>query len=389
MFTETLLDPAPRLWQSKPFPSLSKPNLVGFFSVNADRQYDGSAAQLKCLTLPPEPRTSLHLDLNEGFEIRRPKPDSAKGERIDMLLKFIRQNGSPDMWTRWLPDGEPSKRGMLRLRYDFVCFRGLLRLLACTPYEWKTGWIVQAIRYRGTIYLCEKATEEKLEAERSETEQQKRFCYYGFKFEQHILTEQPNGKPDTSEPVAISEEFCSLFDSTLQGNRILYGAEMDGIVADVPLDRERLSLDELRKQEFVEVKVKRMETTQRQRDNFYRFKTKNWWCQSFLVNVQRLVVGLRDDGGVVREITEMNLKDIDRDSRQYWSSAVCMNFCAEFLQEVANIMRKVDSCRRVYQFEYNSADSRRPRYRVLDEGHTDAFLPSWYTDYVEGMQPKA
>ncbi|KFB35549.1 hypothetical protein ZHAS_00002411 [Anopheles sinensis] len=354
--------------------------------LNAERQYDGSAAQLKYLSLPSEPRTNLHLDLNEGFEIRRPKPDSAKGERIDMLLKFIQQNEGANLWTRRLPDDELASGNMLhRLRYDFVCFRGLLRLIACTPYEWKTGWIVQAMRYRDTIYLCEKPTAEKLEAERNETEQQQRFCYYGFKFEQHILTSQPNEKPDTSEPVVIGEEFCSLFDSTLGGSRVLYGAEMDGIVTDTPVDRDRLCVDDLRRQEFVEVKVKRKETTQRQRDNFYRFKTKNWWCQSFLVNVQRLIVGLRDDDGIVREIMEMSLKDIDRDSRQYWSAAVCMNFCAEFLREVANIMHRVDSCRTVYQFEYNSTDSRLVRYRVLDEGHSDAFLPSWYTEYVEGM----
>uniref|UniRef100_A0A182LV93 Decapping nuclease n=1 Tax=Anopheles culicifacies TaxID=139723 RepID=A0A182LV93_9DIPT len=387
MFVNTGIDPDPRhpARQSKAFPTITKPNLVGFFSLNHDRRYDPSARQLKYLTLPPEPRTELCLDLNEGFEIHRPKATSAKEEKIDMLLNFIRQAERPrELWTT-------TEQGQLKLKYGFVCFRGLLRMISCTPYDWKTPWIVQAIRYRGTIYLCEKPTQEKLAAERNETEQQKRFCYYGFKFEQHILTEQPNSKPDTTAPVLLGEEFCSMFDTTLAGHRVLYGAEMDGIVTtSQPLDRERLRLEELRQCEFVEVKVKRKETTQRQMDNFYRFKTKNWWCQSFLVNVQRLVVGLRDDSGIVHEIIDMKLSDIQRDSRPFWSPAVCMNFCAEFLSEVVRAIGETDNSRKIYQFEYDSRESKRVRYRVLEEecSQQDAFLPDWYTEYVEEMQPK-
>ncbi|XP_049540802.1 decapping nuclease DXO homolog [Anopheles darlingi] len=386
MFSSTSLDPVPAKRQSKPFPSISQPKLVGFFSIDAHRKYDGSAAQLKYLSLPPPPRTDLHLDLNEGFEIHHPKPESAKAEGIDMLLSYLRHNSTPDSWTH-RPESELSGESRTaRLRYDFVCFRGLLRLIACTPYDRNTGWIVQAIRYRGTIYLCERPTAEKLESARNETEQQRRFCFYGFKFEQHILTERPNIRPDTSEPVVLSEEFCSLFDSTLAGKRLLYGAEMDGIILEEkrpPLDRDGLTVDELRRFEFVEVKVKRRETNQRQLDNFYRFKTKNWWCQSFLVNVQRIVVGLRDDRGIVREITEMKLKDLQRDSRHHWSAAVCINFLDEFLQEVATVLKGVDDCTRVFQFEYSPQEHARVRYRDLGVGHPDSFLPQWYTQYVE------
>ncbi|XP_053674303.1 decapping nuclease DXO homolog [Anopheles nili] len=378
MFSVTNLYPDPRHpgRQSRSFPTISKPNLVEFFSVTEERKYDASATQLKYLTLPPMPRSDLHLDLNEGFEICRPKPDSAKTEGIDMLLNNIRQSDPRKMWT-------VNEEGQARLKHDFVCFRGLLRMISCTPYDWKTPWIVQAIRYGGTIYLCERATPEKQEAERNETEQQKRFCYYGFKFEQHILTEKPGSTPDTSAPVVLAEEFCAMFDTTLVGSRLLYGAEMDGIVAKKQLDREGLTVDELRKFEFVEVKVKRRETNQRQVDNFYRFKTKNWWCQSFLVNIERLVVGLRDDHGIVHEIEEMKLSDIQRNSRPYWSPAVCMNFCADFLAEVSRVLGKEDNSQRVYQFEYDSKANKCVRYRTLEVGHPDAFLPEWYTSYVE------
>lgn len=185
---QTNLNPTATLNGTKVFPSISQPKIVGCFSVGPERQYIPSGENLKYLSVPTgrndgaDSPARLRLDLNEGFEIRVPKPDSAKQERIDHLLRFI--VGNVDR----LRADEENRRGSKALSCDFVCFRGLLRMVMCTPYERRTNWIVLATRYRGTIYLCAKETPEKLHDEAQQTEQQKRFCYYGFKFEQHVLT---------------------------------------------------------------------------------------------------------------------------------------------------------------------------------------------------------
>ncbi|KAL1400819.1 hypothetical protein quinque_004887 [Culex quinquefasciatus] len=375
---QTDLNPEFSVNNTRAFPSLTQPKIVGSFSVDADRRYIPTGDNLKYLSLPkPGPTGRIHLDLNEGFEVRQPKPASAKDEQIDHLLRFIVDN-----LNRGLRERDPEADRTLGT--DFVCFRGLLRMVMCTPYERRTGWIILATRYRGTVYLCAKDTPEKIREEASQTEQQKRFCYYGFKFEQHVLSDEPDQKPDTSAPVIESEEFCAMFSATLEGNRVLYGAEMDGVFRTDPLDKRHL-MDAalLNRLEFVEVKVKRRESNQRQVDNFYRFKTRNWWCQSFLVNIGRIFVGLRDDRGVVDEIREMGLKELDRDSRQYWSASVCMAFCSQFLAMVKDTMAGVDCKGTVYRFEYDANRCRNVTYQVFEGPNEESFLPGWYCSEVK------
>lgn len=54
----------------------------------------------------------------------------------------------------------------------------------CTLYL-REEWSVAAIKYKGTIYLC--AVNKKETIYCSEQEQQK-FCSWGYKFEQYMLT---------------------------------------------------------------------------------------------------------------------------------------------------------------------------------------------------------
>lgn len=65
-----------------------------------------------------------------------------------------------------------------------------------------------------------------------------------------------------------------MFSTTLNGQRILYGAEMDGIESDHSYDLNDVDLNQLN---FVELKVKIREQNHRQKQNYHRFKLRNWW----------------------------------------------------------------------------------------------------------------
>lgn len=68
---------------------------------------------------------------------------------------------------------------------EFVCRRGLLKTLMCTPYEKNEGWKVAAALYDGTYYLREYETiEERQRASLTETE--RKMCLWGWKFEQYL-----------------------------------------------------------------------------------------------------------------------------------------------------------------------------------------------------------
>ena len=69
---------------------------------------------------------------------------------------------------------------------DFVCWRGLLTKLLCTPYEKLEGWKIAVCRFRRTLYMCEFETDEKLDDSRFDDKRQQEMSYWGFKFETYI-----------------------------------------------------------------------------------------------------------------------------------------------------------------------------------------------------------
>lgn len=301
------LNPHFRYYNPNQFPNISKPRMISGFSIANNHQLPKNYSQLKYLQVPNS--NDLKLDLNIGFETRITKP-SNQDNKIDHILKYILSD------LNKLKNCDQEIENLFN--FQFVCFRGLLRLLMCTPYDLREPWTILAMKYKGTIYLCQKETDEKKFQRLNEDEKSKRFCSYGFKFEQYLLTDNPNVDPETNQPVNETEEFCGMFSTKLEGKNILLAAEMDGILSNKMLDySSEINWDE---QEFVELKVKRRETNERQKSNFYRFKLIKWWCQSFLVGIQRVYFGLRDDRGIVDEIDQMNVTDMPNMAKVYVSN---------------------------------------------------------------------
>jgi RAT1-interacting protein len=69
---------------------------------------------------------------------------------------------------------------------DFVCYRGLLTMLMCTPYEKDDDWIICATKWKGTIFLCARETDKKRLYREQMTDKQKQFMSWGYKFEQYM-----------------------------------------------------------------------------------------------------------------------------------------------------------------------------------------------------------
>lgn len=124
-----------------------------------------------------------------------------------------------------------------------------------------------------------------------------------------MTLDNPSKKPPTNVPVNEAEEFCCMFSTTLNGQRILYGAEMDGIESNDTHDLNNADLNQFK---FVELKVKLREQNHRQNQNYHRFKLRNWWCQSFLVNIKKIIVGTRTVDGIVNELSTVDIEDIPK-----------------------------------------------------------------------------
>lgn len=331
------MDLIPNRDTSRPFPKFQRPMIKGAFSLDQNRSFHNGLENLKYLKIPQK----INFNLNDGDDKYREKPASASDERIDHLLKFIMENQAHVISGK-------------RLNVDFVMFRGLMRLIMCTPYENRETWIINAIKFRGTIFLCAEETIEKKNQKAKETARDKMFQRYGFKFESYILSKDPNeDPPGNKKPVNEGEEFCVMFQAELNAKNILYGAEMDGVK--IKSNEPIKNIQQLQKASFVEVKVKRYEDNDRQEMNFYKFKGRNWWCQSFIVGIDKIHVGLRDDNGIVHEIKAYDLKELSNKARSsnFWHPNVCMNFLNDFLDKISSDMKHVDDFNLIYQYSYN------------------------------------
>lgn len=315
---------------------------------------------LKYLRIPK----NVNFNLNLGDATYVSKPASAEKEQLRHLLTFIMKQ--PDI---------PS--------FDFVCFRGLLRLIMSTPYDEREAWIVLATKFKGSIYLCAEETPQKQARKQRETDRDKKFMRYGFKFESYILSDHPSKSPSgNSQPVLEAEEFCLMFSSEIDGKKLLYGAETDGVIANDPVK----NLDELKKYPLVEVKVKRRESNERQMTTFHRFKSRNWWLQSFLVGIEKIHVGMRNDDGLVDEVTPISTKELSDEAKKndYWHGTVCANFLNDFLNKVSNDLKNIDNPQLVFRYQWNPS---RCNFVTCNkfEGPNLGFLPSDFISFMRNI----
>jgi RAT1-interacting protein len=68
----------------------------------------------------------------------------------------------------------------------------------------------------------------------------------------------------------------------------------------------------------------------------YERKLLKFWAQSFLLGVPKIVVGFRDQEGIVRRLEEVETANIPstvkKSGRGTWDGNICINFAAAFLE---------------------------------------------------------
>ena len=131
------------------------------------------------------------------------------------------------------------------------------------------------------------------------------------------------------------ESFCTVTKSKLGENtKLLLGGEVDcwnGIA-------EGLS-------GYVELKTSRKIDTKKQRANFEKFKLLKWWAQSFTVGVRQILVGFRDDDGMVQKMQNLETMKLPSyalaaDKKNAWRPEVALTFAEKVLTFIRETMEK-------------------------------------------------
>lgn len=366
--SETFLIIVPKSKYDKDFPYFRKPSEIGYFSQDSRRQVVFSRQQMRYYIVPEDP-SDVCFDLKIGYQdyIRK---DESKPELLNDLLNWISNHSSVFQinYGKHQPaeNDIPSKS----INTDFVCWRGLLTKLLCTPFQNSEGWKIAITRFQDTFYMCEFETEKNAEMKRNRSTMQDEMCYWGWKFEQYVTASSQNGTPDTQSLVNTNEGFCSVVRSRLNSHSLVYGGEMDAAVT-VPGPGEQ--------HQYVEFKTNVEIESQKQDFSFKRYKLIKWWAQSFLVGIQKIVAGFRDKDGIVHRLQTFNTGDLPHiasDIRDPWKPNVCFNFLDQILKFIKKTITTNDPSV-VYLLEWEPGLDVRCQRMPSDSMY--AFLPKWFT----------
>ncbi|KAG5671407.1 hypothetical protein PVAND_001605 [Polypedilum vanderplanki] len=337
--------------------SMTPAVIVGAYSIDRNRNYQDGLKNLKYLKIPKE----INFDLNQGLYIDKPELDIR--ERLHQLTSFIMHN-SKDVIKEKKVDA------------DFVCFRGVLRYLLETPYNGKQAWEIDAVKYKGTIYMCLLPSQEQIRYQNNENSETRKFRQYGYKFESYLMADHPQRNPKGStEPVYEAEEFNVVMSRSINGLKLIFANEIDGVKSDHVIT----SVEELKQVPLVEVKSRREE------HHLNKFKTLAWYCQSAVTDLFDIYVGIRNFEGIVTDIKLINIKEIAKEQTKHfgWEISVCKNFLKNFLNEVKNDTKNVDDAHVVFRYSW---DPNIQQQTVnLDLLYSTNFLPKQFIDFMESL----
>lgn len=329
---------------NKKFPFYSRPKEIGHFSLNSTRQLSIDQSQLKYLK-PTLDKNNINFDLRVGYKNFIQKTEE---EKLDNLLKWIKQ----------------SNMNFHEENINLICWRGLLTKIMCMPYENKESYRIAVVKFNDILYLCEFKTEENATRKLNETE--KEMCYWGFRFENY-MTYKSTEADIFNDSVNTNEEYAIVVKTKLDDLNILMGAEVDCCHS------ENLT-------SYVELKTNRNIENNRQMYNFKRFKLVKWWAQSFLIGIDKIICGFRNDYGLVTSFDTFETIDIPKMVKginNTWEAAICFNFLLEFLKFIIKVVIK-DFNKAIYVFNWSPHSN--ITYTVEDIDSNYAFLPNWYTD---------
>ena len=369
-----------RLERSK-FPNFKKPTQLARFSTKlreseelfkdypAERDEETSQALPQKFSIAlPYRRTLCENDETELSEIVL--PPSLNSVNFDLNKRFgdqvVKQNDNEFMSLLI----ECLVRDNLVGKSDFVCWRGLLTEISATPYDaggkFDEGMTISVQKIGDTFYMYKFDTEITLKKREEMTPHQKKMGYWGMKFESFVSA--PIGKePDFEAVVNYNKEFVSVVSTKLGSHSMIFGGEVDGC-------------DPEDKGWYVELKTTRRMDHPRQEYSFRRFKLMKWWLQSFLLGIDRILCGYRDDDGIISRLEWYKISDIPRIIRQdrhTWMPEACLSYLQTFLDFIKENVTQ----------EYQPYVLRRQAGEKMFEMQHDVagefkFLPLWFINHL-------
>lgn len=242
---------------------------------------------------------------------------------------------------------------------------------------------MNATKFQGTIFIEENSLYKNQQKQLQKNQimppgrpSQALMAYWGYKFETLSLLDKP-WDPATREEIESRDElvvnnnaqYCSIVRTGIGQTRLLIAGEVDAIW-DCKPDRKEDPIH------WVELKTSA--EIQNDRDMVkYERKLLKFWAQSFLLGVPKIIVGFRDQYGIVRRLEELETASIPnkvkRTGRGTWDGNICINFTGAFLEWLKSTING-EGTWRIRKLEKSSVIE---VFRIEESGTGDIILPSF------------
>lgn len=148
------------------------PYIIGYMSVDVHRKYHHNLSQLKYLTSIP--KGAISYDLNHNIENAVKRTTDENDEKISLMLRFL-------LDQRYRLDflNDP-------IDTTFISYRRTLISVMTAVYTREPISVVASLLKKG-IYLCSVNTAQDSQ-NRNPTAHNAKFCAWGYKFEQYMLS---------------------------------------------------------------------------------------------------------------------------------------------------------------------------------------------------------
>ncbi|KAL1959981.1 hypothetical protein VTO42DRAFT_649 [Malbranchea cinnamomea] len=308
--------------------AIRRPKEIACFSYDDEHKFRLDESSLRYY-YPP----SLPADLNRGFETFE-KLDDTADEHLDALLDtiiaFEKEEGR-------------------KCEADIVTWRGMITKIMTAPFDNMDGFEMNATYYQGTIFIEEnneyKNTRRAIQRAQKTPPgfpSQDMMIYWGYKFETISLLSKPWDEASREEiesrqdlVVNNKSQYCSVVRTGIGSSKLVMGGEVDA-VWDAKPDRKGDPIN------WVELKTA-AEVYNEKGLMKYERKLLKFWAQSFLLGVPKIIVGFRNEHGILQRLEELATQDIPGMVRHRglgtWDGNICINFTAKFLEWLRSIIR--------------------------------------------------
>lgn len=195
----------------------------------------------------------------------------------------------------------------------FVCWRGNLTKILCAPYSGKEDWEISIYRKNGVLYFDSRETPACQLRKKGMTPEQRLWTYYGYKYENYCV-----GHDLDSVNTDPGANFNSVVKAKIGNIRMVICGEVDCYTVNPPKDN------------YLELKTSRIFNNDRGRENFEKNKLLKYWAQSFTIGVPRVLVGFRDENGIVKKNQRFHTLKIptlmNNREDEMWDNKICINF---------------------------------------------------------------